>query len=314
MQEKARLLFVDDEERIVNLLRTIFRATYEVHTATSGQEALQLAATQNFDVIVSDQRMPGMTGIDLLAEMRRRHPATMRILLTGYSDLTAIVGSVNEGEVFRFINKPWNHEEIKQIIAEAANAARATATLVTTPTAEVDPLVAPISQADQAGVLVIDDAPDDRQMVTSALSEHFTVYSAANIPEALRVLENKNIGVIVAEAQIGGQGITDLLRVLKQHHPAVTAVMLTNMADSNFIVKLINGAQIFRFSIKPVRSSTFRLTVKTAMKEHYRMLANPALTQRYSVDTTTELENPSLATGILSSLRERFRRFAGFAG
>ncbi|MDR2219903.1 MAG: response regulator [Methylobacillus sp.] len=311
MQEKARLLFVDDEERIVNLLRTIFRATYEVHTATSGQEALQIAASHPFDVIVSDQRMPGMTGIELLAQMRQQHPATMRILLTGYSDLTAIVGSVNDGEVFRFINKPWNHEEIKQIIAEAADAARATATIAAPSTAANDVLVTPITPADQAGVLVIDDDPSDRQMVTTALSEHFTVYNAANIPAALRVLENENIGVIVAEAQISGQGITDLLRALKQYHPAVTAVMLTNMADSSFIVKLINGAQIFRFSVKPVRSSAFRLTVKTAMKEHYRILANPALAQRYAVDTTTEPENPSLVASMVTSLRDRFRRFAG---
>src|SRR6218665_3121556 len=112
MQTKSRLLFVDDEERIVNLLRMMFRADYEVHTATSGAAALEIIAAHPIDVIVSDQRMPGMLGIELLNEVRLRSPATMRILLTGYSDLSAIVGSVNDGEVFRFINKPWDKAEI----------------------------------------------------------------------------------------------------------------------------------------------------------------------------------------------------------
>ena len=123
---KPTLLFVDDEERIVNLLRTMFRSEYQVLTATSGKEALEILAKHRVEVLVSDQRMPGMLGVELLAEARKRSPATMRILLTGYSDLAAIVGSVNDGEVFRFINKPWNHEEIKTIIRAAAEAALAT--------------------------------------------------------------------------------------------------------------------------------------------------------------------------------------------
>ena len=107
MNNKAKLLFVDDEERIVNLLRMIFRSEYEVFIATSGQDALEIIGKHSIDVIVSDQRMPHMLGIELLDEVRKRSPGTMRILLTGYSDLAAIVGSVNQGEVFRFISKPW---------------------------------------------------------------------------------------------------------------------------------------------------------------------------------------------------------------
>ncbi|MGL4233373.1 MAG: response regulator, partial [Casimicrobium sp.] len=108
MSEKAKVLFVDDEERIVNLLKIMFRTTYDVYTATSGQQALQIVAANPIQVIVSDQRMPEMLGIDLLSKVRELSPNTMRILLTGYSDLAAIVGSVNDGEVFRFISKPWD--------------------------------------------------------------------------------------------------------------------------------------------------------------------------------------------------------------
>jgi DNA-binding NtrC family response regulator len=130
---KPTVLFVDDEERIVNLLRMVFRSDYEVLTACSGQQALDLLDRHRVAVLVSDQRMPGMLGVQLLSEARKRSPATMRILLTGYSDLAAIVGSVNEGEVFRFVNKPWNHDEIKAIVREAADASLATGTSLMQP-------------------------------------------------------------------------------------------------------------------------------------------------------------------------------------
>lgn len=109
---KAKILFVDDEERVVNLLKMMFRSTHEVFTATSGKAALEIIETHSIQVIVSDQRMPGMLGTELLSTVRKVSPNTMRILLTGYSDLAAIVGSVNDGEIFRFVNKPWNNEEI----------------------------------------------------------------------------------------------------------------------------------------------------------------------------------------------------------
>ena len=103
---RATVLFVDDEERVVNLLRMIFRTQYDVLVATSGAQALQIIKERRVDVLVTDQRMPGMTGIELLTQARECSPHTIRLLLTGYTDLAAIVGSVNEGEVFRFLNKP----------------------------------------------------------------------------------------------------------------------------------------------------------------------------------------------------------------
>jgi serine/threonine-protein kinase len=320
MSGKASLLFVDDEERIVKLLRLMFRGAYQVHTATSGPQALEIAAAHPIDVIVSDQRMPGMSGIELLSEVRRRFPATMRILLTGYSDLTAIVGSVNDGEVFRFINKPWNNDEIKRIIAEAAQAAQMTAqmTAPALPSSPADSAPAPLETAapDRPGVLVIDDAPADRKMIADVLSESFAVYGAADIPQALRILEERHIGTIVSEAQIGGHEISGLLHLLKRHHPTVTTVMLTNAADSDLIIKLINEAQIYRFGVKPIRGSAFRLAVTAALREHQRMSANPTLTVRHRVDAAAASpDHDSLVASVMSSLtrlRARFRRLAGF--
>ncbi len=118
--KRMRVLFVDDDERVLKGLEALFRQDYRVLTAKDGASALALARTENFQIVVSDQRMPGMTGVEVLREMRKISPHSVRMLLTGYSDLAAMVGSINEGEVFRFVKKPWDNDEIRATLADAA--------------------------------------------------------------------------------------------------------------------------------------------------------------------------------------------------
>jgi DNA-binding NtrC family response regulator len=314
MERKARLLFVDDEERIINLLRMMFRAEYEVYTATSGQQALEIIATHRIDVLVSDQRMPGMTGIELLSEVRKRSPATMRILLTGYSDLTAIVGSVNDGEVFRFINKPWDHDEIKAIIGVAAEAACATAEVAVQ---AANPPAPASSDGARLELLLLDDSSGDRHAMEQIVNANYTIHGASSIPAALTILEQRDIGVIVAEARVGGRDTGELLRVLKQYYPSITTVILTSSADADLVIKLINGSQIFRFATKPIRAGVFQLAVSAAMREHLRLRANPTLASRHRVEPSREPENTSFVASVVQSLgklRSRFSLFARLMG
>src|SRR5437899_375939 len=122
--KRPRVLFVDDEPRILISLRALFRNDYEVFTADNGTTALSILRERDIDVIVSDQRMPGVTGVDLLREARKVRSRAIRMLLTGYSDLSAIVGSVNDGEVFRFINKPWSNADLRATLHAAVQASR----------------------------------------------------------------------------------------------------------------------------------------------------------------------------------------------
>lgn len=309
MPQKASLLFVDDEERVTKLLRMIFRSEYAVTTASSGREALQIISRQPIDVVVSDQRMPEMTGIELLAEIRKRSPATMRILLTGYSDLAAILGSVNEGEVFRFINKPWDHEDIKRIVGEAADIARSTGA-VATKAADVDSMT-PAGAADVPELLLLDDNPDDLETMARSAGSDYPVHRARAISEALKILETRDVGVIVTESHIGGQDTRQLLSILKRHYPAITTVMITRLADADAVVKLINEAQVYRVATKPIRAGAFQTVVAAAMKQHMRYRCRPDLVKRHTVAPSSEPENSSLAAVVLKSLsgfRQRLSR------
>jgi response regulator RpfG family c-di-GMP phosphodiesterase len=116
---KPVLLVVDDEQDIRSSLADLFRLDYHVVTAASAAEALTVLEQQDVSVIVADQRMPEKTGSELLAEACSIDPDVVRILLTGYADIEAVVQAVNEGKIFFYLTKPWSSKEIQAVVAKA---------------------------------------------------------------------------------------------------------------------------------------------------------------------------------------------------
>ena len=121
MREQARILCVDDEVHILKAMKRIFMDTdYEIITASSGDEGLSiLSQAHTMQVVISDYRMPEMNGVDFLHEVCKRWPDTVRIVLSGYADTASIVSAINEGEIYKFIPKPWNDDELRVTITNA---------------------------------------------------------------------------------------------------------------------------------------------------------------------------------------------------
>jgi response regulator RpfG family c-di-GMP phosphodiesterase len=114
------ILCVDDEPNILSSLRRLFRTKgFQVRVAESGQAGLALLATESIDLVISDMRMPEMDGAQFLAQVRERWPDTMRLLLTGYSDVTSIIDAINRGEIYRYVTKPWDDNDIVLIVRHA---------------------------------------------------------------------------------------------------------------------------------------------------------------------------------------------------
>jgi putative nucleotidyltransferase with HDIG domain len=114
------VLFVDDEPNILKALQRLLRnEPFEVLRASRPSEALEMLDGTSAQVVVSDQRMPEMSGVDLLAAVRERHPDLIRIMLTGYTEMNVAVEAINRGEIFRLITKPWNDEELKGTLRQA---------------------------------------------------------------------------------------------------------------------------------------------------------------------------------------------------
>lgn len=114
-----KILVVDDEPANLRLLERLFRTHYQVITASSGMEALELLGQYDVAVIISDQRMPGMTGIEFLKRAAGMRFHTVRIILTGYTDVGALVEAINSGVVYKYVSKPWSNEDLLQTVARA---------------------------------------------------------------------------------------------------------------------------------------------------------------------------------------------------
>lgn len=113
------VLYVDDEQTNLFSFKASFRRDFNVFTAASGSEGLKILNEKKFHVVISDQRMPGMTGIEFFQKTKEVHPDPIRVLLTGYADINAVIDAINKGEVYRYVTKPWNTDEVKTIIHNA---------------------------------------------------------------------------------------------------------------------------------------------------------------------------------------------------
>jgi len=117
---EGTIMLVDDEEYVVNALkRSLRREGYNTIGFTDARQALEALQTEDVDVIISDQRMPGMTGMEFLIQARKLYPNVIRILLTGHSDMEVAITAINEGKLYRFLTKPWDDRELKITLLNA---------------------------------------------------------------------------------------------------------------------------------------------------------------------------------------------------
>jgi response regulator RpfG family c-di-GMP phosphodiesterase len=257
--DRVKVLFVDDDERILNALRALFRQEYHVFTADNGAAALDLVKKNAIQVVVSDQRMPGMTGAELLREVRKCAPKTVRLLLTGYSDLAALVGSVNEGEIFRFVKKPWDNDEMRATLAEAAELA-----------ARLAGTVARKAEAPRSAgsILVIDAGEGLAKGLERLLAGAATVHQVATAADAAKTLQTREVAAIVADLAAGREGLARLFTLLAEKRPEILSIVVSDDPDSELVADLVNHARIYRFLEKPVNARELRTHVAEALRRY----------------------------------------------
>jgi len=281
---RGRVLCVDDEPNVLRALHWLLQKDFDVSTATSGQEGLKLVRESSFDVVISDQRMPEMSGVDFLREVRAIAPRAMRILLTGYSDMQAILRSVNESEIFRYINKPWNVTELPKVVAQAAEIARSLPEVLTDP----EPLDEAELTASAVRILLLDDNPEVHAQVELAIGDCAEVLHTTGVLDALQQLQGGNIGVIVTETNVGSVDSTRLIRLLKQRHPEIVTVVLAETCGADLVSSLINQGQIYRFVPKPIKAGYLKIILRSAVARHQQLKRAPALLRRHQVEAADD--------------------------
>lgn len=117
---KPPILLVDDEPEMLFSLKGLLRREFDLHTAESGKEAMEILGRQEIHVVMTDQRMPEMTGVELVRRVKCQYPEAIRIVFTGYADIKSVVDAINRGGLYRYITKPWDPDDLIDLLRQAA--------------------------------------------------------------------------------------------------------------------------------------------------------------------------------------------------
>ncbi len=234
---RHKILLVDDEEANVRLLKRVLSDEYDTIEALSGQEGLNLLKEHDISLIITDQRMPGMTGVQLLKESLTVRPEAIRILLTGYTDVQALIDAINSGHVYKYVPKPWDRDELKVTVRRAIE----TYELKQRNTQLVHDLTGALSQLEEVSlgtIRALADALDAKCDYTSGHSLRVSQYALligkhmGLTPEEMRDLE---LGGILHD--IGKIGVPEsILWKPAKLTPEETAIMAEHPVKSAQII------------------------------------------------------------------------------
>lgn len=216
------ILIVDDERPNLTVLRNFLESGYRVYEAMSGKEALEIAKTADLDVVISDQRMPEMTGIELLEELRHLKPDVAGIVLTGFTDPPALISAINRARVFRFLKKPWQPDDILEAVRQASEhvyqgrAIQRLVSMLAKRTEELDSSLATV-RATQGQLLHLERLGTMGKLAAGVIHDLRNLMVGLGYVES--VLEQRDAPKDLRETvQVGMQGVTNLIATLEAMH------------------------------------------------------------------------------------------------
>lgn len=296
---QATILCVDDDPHVLQALNRVLGKRYHILQAESGIQALRLLRDQEVHILITDQRMPEMTGLDLLRQVRQAYPQVVRLLLTGYADLNAVVGSINEGEVFRLLNKPWSNEALLATLARAESLAANLSRPLPESTHNPATPVALLRCAACNGASLLPDA---------VTLERYPTYRASNPEEILSQLGTyPEIGVLLVEFSQQtemDESWVQFLGRLKRAKPTLVTLVVSNILDFNFLAQLINQAQVFRYLSMPCSEERLQSALASALEQHLWLAQHPDSiyvsedSQEIPTITVADIQQAQVASGV----------------
>ena len=216
------ILIVDDERPNLTVLRNFLESGYRVHEAQSGREALEIARTTDLDVVIADQRMPEMSGVELFEELRRLKPDVAAIVLTGFTDTPALISAINRARVFRFLKKPWQPDDILEAVRQASEhvyqtrAIQRLVALLAKRTQELDDSLGQVKSA-QRQLLHMERLGTMGRLAAGVIHDLRNLMVSLGYIEG--VLQQRQVAADVLETvHVGMQGVTNLIQTLEAMH------------------------------------------------------------------------------------------------
>jgi response regulator RpfG family c-di-GMP phosphodiesterase len=287
---KHTLLVVDDEPDVCDSVHDLLRKEFKVLKARSAAEGMKLMEANEVHIIMTDQRMPQVTGVELLTKIRKGHPRAVRMLFTGYADLESIIAAINQGHIFQFLKKPWEPQELEAAVRQAAKEYdriidqsdelhrlhdeieglwKRVATL------ETQVVRGPKNSNKPPAMhtlLVVDDEPDVCDSVHDLLRKEFNVLKARSAAEGIKLMETNEVHIIMTDQRMPQVTGVELLSKIRAGHPQAVRMLFTGYADLESIITAINQGHIFQFLKKPWDPQELQGAVHQAAAEYDRLL------------------------------------------
>ncbi|OLF34865.1 two-component system response regulator [Psychrobacter sp. C 20.9] len=305
--QKPKIAFIDDEPRILRSLKMHFRQSHDVFVTTDATELMKYVSEHDVQVVISDQRMPDKQGTEVLRDIKEASPNTIRILLTGYADLNAVIDSVNDGEIYRYITKPWQNDELKKIVNKATEIAQQTQD-ITQNMKQGDESQSFMNASSKRNILVLDDDESIYQEIKNQFKSTYTVSWASNLEQAAKLLQKKKFGVTITDATLNEENITPIVYALKNIQPDLMVLMLTEFKDAHMVIDLINKGQVYRCLPRPTNFSIMSISLDRAFEHHERLVQQPILATRHHVEEVPEAETFNFS----ERLKGFFAKFRGW--
>lgn len=305
MKNTSHILLVDDEPLILSSMRDLLEVDYAVHTAESGQKALEILSKFPIKVIISDERMPMMRGHQLLKRAKQVSPNTIRILLTGYADLESVMNSVNAGEIFRYLNKPCRNDVLLNVVRLSVQIYDRLSSLKPTATAAASKNeVKPDLSTPKYDALFVGFTPDEIARLQLRLSKHFTIRTAATVVEALKLIGDVPPAVIVSELKLDDYEGIDFLQAVIRENPQLIIIVLTDTVDVGLITKAVNELNVFRYLPKSATQDEIERALMDAAARSAIYRAQPNANLKF---TASQIEPPKKTTPPTSELLHRLK-------
>ncbi len=310
MNSESHILLVDDEPMVLSSLSRLLEDDYTVHTANGGIQALEIVKREPIKVVISDQRMPGMLGHEVLRQIKSISPNTVRMLLTGYSDLDAIISSVNAGEIFRYINKPWKADNLCNLVKLGIQIYDRISQLQAREQAKAESQKIPsrvhIEVEEKHGsVLFVDYNENEVKTLVDKFSKGFDVSGVSSVDEAFKELAKRPVSVVVSNVNFGDVDGISFLNTIRQEYPHIVTVILTEVKDATLAVRSINELSVFKYLVKPTSDDIIGKTISEAVEKNKLYTKAPNANIRQTAEAIApEIVSPKIEE---SALRLRLR-------
>jgi response regulator RpfG family c-di-GMP phosphodiesterase len=303
-----QLLLVDDEQSVLNALRRELSADYEIEAFTNPLEALERCRHKQFDLLIVDYKMPEMDGAEFLVKYQEIQPGSLRFMLSGQADFSALDKVINQGHIYRFIGKPWDATDLATTLAEALSQHQVLL--------KNQRLADDIRQKRSwqtahdpnkiYQVLVVDDEPNvlsaiareinarggfyDLQLAmlnakgfstASAADLHFHVTTTTSPLQALEHAKNMNFDVVISDYAMPEMDGLQFFAELRKFQPEAARILFSGRADKNVLVNAINDSEIFSYLSKPWHEYTLRNAVSQAVFYHNLLRENRLLAEQH---------------------------------